>query len=158
MKATTDAGKWLAAQGLQWDRPKHAPTGNKAKLADSRSKRRLRSKNTNGGNTTKSISDFVKANRNHNGHDCLFVPGAQKDVPASLSWLGKQITAARYMCLLTQGTPPENGMLVRHLCGNGHLSCVNPGHLAWGTASDNASDAAKHRKAGDNVQDRINNT
>lgn len=104
----------------------------------------------------KSIKEFVEDSRKFDGHDCLFVPGAQKGVPAKITRFGKQMSAARYMCLLTHGTPPTEGMVVRHLCGCGHLSCVNPRHLVWGTQGDNIADANKHRSAGDNIQDRIN--
>lgn len=99
---------------------------------------------------------FVERHRDHKSHDCLFVPAAAKDVPAQVDFGGRNIRAARYMLLLTKGTPPEADMECRHLCGNGHLSCVNPAHLAWGTRGDNISDMGKHRAAGDNVQDRIN--
>ncbi|NKX40333.1 hypothetical protein HGG71_02495, partial [Rhodobacteraceae bacterium R_SAG2] len=90
--------------------------------------------------------------------DCLFVPAAQKNVPSRLDFCGNSITAARYMCLLANGTPPTDGMVVRHLCGNGHLSCVNPAHLAWGTQGQNIADATKHRAIGDDAteHDRLN--
>jgi hypothetical protein len=93
----------------------------------------------------------VQANRHHVDCDCLFVPAAQPNVPASVEFCGKQISAARYMALLTFGAPKSEGMVVRHLCGNGHLSCVNPAHLAWGTPGDNTSDAVKHRALGDDA-------
>jgi hypothetical protein len=35
-------------------------------------------------------------------------------------------------------------MMAIHCCGNGHLSCVNPAHLRWGTAKDNGKDAHLH--------------
>lgn len=103
----------------------------------------------------KAIKSFIEASRNHVGKDCLFVPGAHPGFPAKVVHCGRGIPAARYMCLLTHGTPKSEGMFARHLCGNGHLSCVNPAHVAWGTPGDNQSDANKHRAVGGNVQDRI---
>lgn len=102
-----------------------------------------------------SVKEFVESSVGHKGCDCLFVPAAQKGVAAKVTRFEKQMTAARYMLILTQGTPPTDGLVCRHRCGNGHLSCVNPAHLCWGTPGDNVADANRHRKAGDNIQDRI---
>jgi hypothetical protein len=33
---------------------------------------------------------------------------------------------------------------VRHLCGNGHLGCVTPKHLIWGTHTENVADTILH--------------
>ena len=101
------------------------------------------------------IKSFVDRHRGHDSNDCLFVPGSVKGAPANVTFCGRQITASRYMTLITHGTPKSEGMVSRHLCGNGHLSCVNPAHLVWGTPSQNRSDENKHRNAGENVQDRI---
>lgn len=105
-----------------------------------------------------SIKSFVERNREHTGNDCLFVPGADGCRPAQVKFCGRGISAARYMALLTYGTPKSEGMHVRHLCGNGHLSFVNPVHLAWGSPGDNQSDANKHRAIGPDAttQDKIN--
>lgn len=32
----------------------------------------------------------------------------------------------------------------RHICGNGHLGCVTPSHLEWGTHAENMADAVAH--------------
>jgi hypothetical protein len=34
--------------------------------------------------------------------------------------------------------------LAAHSCGNGHLGCVNPRHLRWATAKENAHDELLH--------------
>ena len=40
-----------------------------------------------------------------------------------------------------------DGKIVRHLCGNGHLACWNPNHLAVGSVHDNAMDMCRHGRA-----------
>lgn len=93
------------------------------------------------------IKGFVEHHRSHRSAECLFVPGAITGRPSRVTYLGKGMTASRYMTLLTHGTPKNAGAVSRHLCGNGHLSCVNPEHLVWGSEADNRADAAKHQHA-----------
>lgn len=105
-----------------------------------------------------SIREFVESSRNIKTAECVLVPGCREGVPAAITRFGRNVSAARYMALLTYGTPKSEGMVVRHLCGNGHLSCVNPAHLAWGSPGDNQSDANKHRALGDDAteHDKVN--
>lgn len=91
------------------------------------------------------IKRFVEMHRDHDSDECVFVPGALKDRPARVDFCGKSIAAARYMALLTHGTPEDQTDVVRHLCGNGHLSCINPNHVVWGSHGDNQGDANRHR-------------
>lgn len=154
---STEAGKWMAENGHAWTKPKTNNGGSFAKHSSTKH-RRLRRSKVIGDKLSRweSVKDFTDAHRDYGGHDCLFVPAAQRNVPASVSFLGKDISAARYMCILTHGAPKHEGAFARHLCGNGHLSCVNPKHIVWGDRGDNQSDANHHRAIGDNVQDRIN--
>ncbi len=48
------------------------------------------------------------------------------------------------MCALRHGPMPQPKMLATHSCGNGHLGCVNPNHLRWGTTQSNAQDTVSH--------------
>lgn len=52
--------------------------------------------------------------------------------------------AHRWMCRAARGEPPTPDALAIHSCGNGHLGCVNPRHLRWGTIRDNALDRDGH--------------
>ena len=91
--------------------------------------------------------DFVKwvLGRGRVRHECIFVPFAQNLSPATVNVFGENITAARYVCAQKNGPAPTPQHVARHLCGNGHLSCINPAHLAWGTVEDNANDTVLHR-------------
>lgn len=103
------------------------------------------------------IKEFVEDHRHYKDKcSCLFVPGASKGHPARVRLFDKTISASRYMCLLTHGTPRSSVNVSRHLCGNGHLSCVNPHHIVWGDECQNKADEVRHRAAGGDVQDRIN--
>jgi len=49
----------------------------------------------------------------------------------------------RLICAAVNGPAPE-GQETAHLCGNGHLGCVNPAHLVWKTRADNLADRLVH--------------
>lgn len=53
---------------------------------------------------------------------------------------GKATIAHRHICTMVHGPPPFERAIVRHVCGNGMDSCVNPKHLLWGTYQENADD------------------
>lgn len=152
----SEAGKWIADNNLSWGKKKQQEGGGRAKLSGTKSVRNRRAK-ANGEKLGKfeTIKDFVEAHRGYEGESCLLVPSALPNAPARVPHCGRNITAARYMLLLTVGVPMSDGMVCRHTCGNGHLSCVNPKHLIWGTQGDNIGDMTKHRHAGDDVQDKI---
>lgn len=140
MAMKTVAGKWLAENGdfrfenlAKWSPHKHARTEFAQHLRD-----KLKGQ---------SVRDFVHSYRNYVGCDCVFVPNAIKGRPSQVEHCGRSVSAARYMALLAHGTPKDEAHVVRHTCGNGHLSCVNPNHLLWGTQAENRSDAARHRRA-----------
>ena len=48
------------------------------------------------------------------------------------------------VCRKTHGRPPTKKHQACHSCGNGHEACVNPHHVYWGTAKDNARDRSEH--------------
>ncbi len=151
MRMTTEAGQWLAENdGLKherlahWGEPKHGRTQLGIHL-----RRKAKEPFT--------VKAFVEANRSARSAECVFVPGAIKNRPAKVKYLDRGMSAARYMALLTHGAPRNEGAVVRHMCGNGHLSCVNPAHLEWGSETNNRQDAGKHQGL-DKAQDKIHAT
>jgi hypothetical protein len=59
---------------------------------------------------------------------------------------GRERTAHTVVCEWYRGPRPE-GAQARHLCGNGHLGCFTPGHLAWGTPAENSADRVAHGRS-----------
>lgn len=78
------------------------------------------------------------------GDECLLFPGSHPGFPQAVRFNYRQIAASRAMCILAHGLPKEPRMQAIHSCGNGHLSCVNPKHIRWGTQADNSRDARLH--------------
>lgn len=79
--------------------------------------------------------------------ECISLPfGRGGNGYGKLTVDGKSVGTHRYVCELVHGSPDE-GMLALHSCGNGHLGCVNPKHLRWGTYSDNYQDSVDHGTA-----------
>lgn len=52
--------------------------------------------------------------------------------------------AHRRVCILAYGYPHNPRSQATHTCGNGHMGCVNPNHLEWGSNSKNQMDRAIH--------------
>lgn len=67
--------------------------------------------------------------------------------PCQVVVRGKRVRVLHWILTLLQGDRPSRGHMARHLCGNGHLGCVNPLHLRWGTAQENADDRVEHGRS-----------
>lgn len=52
--------------------------------------------------------------------------------------------AHRIICEMRHGAPTLDDAVAMHSCGNGHLGCVNPAHLSWGTVAENNKDKERH--------------
>lgn len=85
----------------------------------------------------------------YSGDLCLKYPFRTASSPRGVVTYNFNVEPAhRAMCLIANGSPPDGKDMALHRCGNGHLGCVNARHLYWGDASDNAKDAARHRRDG----------
>lgn len=81
----------------------------------------------------------------YEGDDCLSWPftGNNKGY-GQVRYRGKRWVASNLVCTLAHGAPPFPGAEARHSCGNGHLGCVNPNHLLWGSRRENIDDREAH--------------
>lgn len=81
----------------------------------------------------------------YEGDECLPWPfsGNNKGY-GQVRYNGRRWIASRLICVLVHGDPPHPDAETRHSCGNGHLGCVNPHHLEWGSRQDNVEDRGSH--------------
>lgn len=88
---------------------------------------------------------WIERHKDFAGDDCLIWPFSRSASGyGTTTWGGVDTYAHRIMCEHRNGLPPEGQGETRHLCGNGHLGCCNPRHLAWGSHHDNMRDAVEH--------------
>jgi hypothetical protein len=72
--------------------------------------------------------------------DCVLYPYSKTDKGyGTARQNGNRYSAHRLVCELVHGEAPT-GAFALHSCGNGQKGCVNPKHLRWGSAQDNADD------------------
>lgn len=96
-------------------------------------------------NTGKPLKFIEEVVVKYEGDDCFKWPfGSAGQGRGSVSFRGRTVVAHRVVCILVHGEPEHSKMHAAHSCGNGHLGCVNPKHLRWATAYENAQDKYKH--------------
>lgn len=91
---------------------------------------------------------WIKLFSKYDGDECIVYPFSTAASRGVLVFNFKSMEAHRAMCLMANKLPPEPKMMALHRCGNGHLGCVTPKHLYWGTNSQNTSDAHRHKAEG----------
>lgn len=87
---------------------------------------------------------WLMARKDFSGPECLLFPNMLAWRTERVKYNYRTMAAARAMLVMTAGLPEDGKEYALHICGNGHLSCVNPAHLRWGSLSDNAKDTAVH--------------
>lgn len=91
---------------------------------------------------------WLEAHVAYEGDDCLIWPFSRTSYGyAQLSVNNRPAGGHRLMCRLAHGDPPQPKMHACHSCGNGHLGCVNPRHLRWGTRKENQRDMVEHGRS-----------
>jgi hypothetical protein len=93
------------------------------------------------GHKPSKVTAWLEAAAKHEGDDCLIWPFARDHNGYGVRVTkGHTQTASRAICLLAHGEPPTPKHHAAHTCNAGHLGCVNPRHLTWKTAKENAAD------------------
>jgi hypothetical protein len=91
------------------------------------------------------VRKWLNDHTNHDCNECLIWPFCRlRNGYGYTHNEGKSILAHRLMCCLVNGPAPSDQPHALHSCGRGHLGCVNPKHLRWGSDKENKADARKH--------------
>lgn len=84
----------------------------------------------------------------YSGSDCLIFPFSRnQDGYGMVGYDGRHRAAHVAVIEATKGEKPISDYECRHTCGNGHLGCVAPSHLEWGSHAQNMADAVAHGTA-----------
>lgn len=80
--------------------------------------------------------------------ECVIWPyGKNSEGRGRVNISGKPTNADVAVLRAAKGDKPTLKHECCHLCGNGHLGCVNPSHMYWGTRKENVADAIAHGTA-----------
>ena len=94
---------------------------------------------------------WLRDRANHPDAKCLTWPFYRMPTGyGHFGYNGKRHYAHRMMCELAHGEAPTPKHEAAHRCGNGHLGCVNPQHLAWKTKDENRQESTRHGKGSRN--------
>lgn len=97
-----------------------------------------------GGRTeTGALLKFINSILSTEEENCIIWPYTRTwNGYGQISFNGRREVASRLVCELVNGKSDK--LVCMHLCGKGHLGCVNPRHLEWGTYKQNAEMAIEH--------------
>lgn len=88
---------------------------------------------------------WLQAHLDFDGPECLTWPFGKCTHGYGVLWFrGRQTNASRVACILKHGESQNPGDQAAHICGNGHLGCVHPGHIQWATPSENSHQRKLH--------------
>jgi hypothetical protein len=91
------------------------------------------------------LPKWIDENAHYASDECLIWPYSKsKQGYGQIKVGGVMQSVHVIMCKRTHGPKPTPDHVARHLCGNGHLGCVNPKHLVWGTMKENNADMMIH--------------
>ena len=80
--------------------------------------------------------NWIDKHAGHSGSECLKWPYSTARGYGYCHIDGKYASVSRHMCKIRNEAA--------HICGNGHLGCVNPSHLEWKTSAENKEDQLRH--------------
>lgn len=81
----------------------------------------------------------------YHGDDCLTFPYTRNHHGYGQVRVNHRAIGAHvYVLRATQGRKPTSKHECCHDCGMGHIGCVNPRHLYWGTRAQNIEDQFRH--------------
>lgn len=89
---------------------------------------------------------WLMAQTKFDGPDCLLIPFKRRSDGYGIVCIEgiAGIRAHRWMCEHVNGPAPVDKPHALHSCGKGHLGCVHPRHLYWGSSQENQEDRLKH--------------
>lgn len=87
---------------------------------------------------------WLLAHLDYAGDECLLWPYAETKGYGSIWIDGKHELAHIIVCTITHGPKPIPTHEVLHSCAQGHLGCVTPKHLRWGSRKENSADMIRH--------------
>jgi Helix-turn-helix domain len=85
--------------------------------------------------------------------ECIFWPYSTIGGIAYIRYEYDTVLVPRLICELMYGLPPSDAHQAAHLCGNGHLACINWRHISWKTHDNNTNDRIIHGTTKLNIED-----
>lgn len=98
---------------------------------------------------TGAVERFIEESISYSGTDCINWPFNRNNKGYAIvkNGLFHGTLVSRLICERINGKPPTEEHHALHSCGFGHLGCITPNHIRWGTRLDNSIDMIKHGRA-----------